>query len=225
MNHGTASSVPHTEICRPLAPTSYSPPTTLPAPYARCPISRGDPSASSLSHALIAHVSLLHLVLLYLPRNIVSVFTLAMHPFASYVLRSYYKATGWNEDNLYANLTRSSNGEHICVIEMSLLMARSAILDFTVPRGLHFSISKSPSPLFKNTYSMNALPSLNGSVGYIFTSCHLDVKGSGDVRFKDMVDHFKVHDLPRRPEGKDEEWLAGERVDTRGECVPRLAHP
>ena len=34
----------------------------------------------------------------------------AMHPFASYVLRSYYKQTGWNEDNLYANLTRSSNG-------------------------------------------------------------------------------------------------------------------
>lgn len=34
----------------------------------------------------------------------------AMHPFASYVLRTYYKATGWNEDNLYANLTRSSNG-------------------------------------------------------------------------------------------------------------------
>ena len=94
-----------------------------------------------------------------------------------------------------------------------------------MPRGLHFSISKSPSPPFKNTYSMNALPSLNGSVGYIFTSCHLDVKGSGDVRFKDMVDHFKVHDLPRRPEGKDEEYLAGERVDTRGECVPRLARP
>ena len=34
-----------------------------------------------------------------------------MHPFASYVLRSYYKATGWNEDNLYANLTRSSSGQ------------------------------------------------------------------------------------------------------------------
>ena len=35
---------------------------------------------------------------------------LQMHPFASHVLRCYYKATGWNEDNLYANLTRSSNG-------------------------------------------------------------------------------------------------------------------
>ncbi|KAM5534324.1 hypothetical protein V8D89_012052 [Ganoderma adspersum] len=122
-----------------------------------------------------------------------------MHPFASYVLRSYYKEIGWNEDNLYANLTRSSN----------------ALLDFSVPRGLHFGISKSPNPLFKTTYSMNALPSLNGSVGYIFTSCNLDVKGSGDVRFKDMVDRFKVFDRPRRPEGKEEEWLAGDRVDTR----------
>lgn len=34
-----------------------------------------------------------------------------MHPFANYVLRSYFQATGWNEDNLYVNLTRSSNGK------------------------------------------------------------------------------------------------------------------
>ncbi|KAF8897336.1 mitochondrial distribution and morphology protein 10 [Infundibulicybe gibba] len=122
-----------------------------------------------------------------------------MHPFASYVLRSYYKATGWNEDNLYANLTRSS----------------SAILDFTVPRGLHLSISKSPNDLFKTTYSMTAMPSLNGSVGYIFTSCDLNVKDSGNVRFKDMIEHFKVYDQPHRPEARIEEWLAGERVDSR----------
>src|ERR1700722_153996 len=38
-----------------------------------------------------------------------------MHPFASYILQSYYKATGWNEDNLYANLTRSSNGNAVVV--------------------------------------------------------------------------------------------------------------
>ncbi|KAG6378465.1 hypothetical protein JVT61DRAFT_12723 [Boletus reticuloceps] len=121
-----------------------------------------------------------------------------MHPFASYVLRSYYNATGWNEDNLYANLTRSS----------------SAILDFNVPRGLHLSISKSPNPLFSTSYSMNAMPSLNGSVGYIFTSCELDIKNSGDVRFKDMIERFKLYSQPRRPEGK-EEWLAGQRVDSR----------
>jgi mitochondrial distribution and morphology protein 10 len=63
---------------------------------------------------------------------------------------------------------------------------------------------------------MNALPSLNGSVGYIFTSCDLSILRSGSVRFKDIVDRFKVYDQPRRPDGKDEEWLAGRRVDTRG---------
>ncbi|KAG8969976.1 Mitochondrial distribution and morphology protein 10 [Tulasnella sp. 419] len=122
-----------------------------------------------------------------------------MHPFANYVLQSYYKATGWNEDNLYSNLTRSS----------------TALLDFTLPRGLKFNISKSPNSLFRTTYSMNALPSLKGSVGYIFTSCDLDVKGSNSVRFKDMIERFKVYDAPRRPEGKEEVWQGGERVDTR----------
>jgi len=80
---------------------------------------------------------------------------------------------------------------------------------------LHLSISKSPNTLFQTMYSMNALPSLNGSVGYIFTSCDLDVKNSKNVYFKDVVDRFKVYEHPRRPGLKDEVFLAGERVDAR----------
>ena len=95
----------------------------------------------------------------------------------------------------------------------------SALLDFTVPRGLHFNISKSPNALFRTTYAMDALPSLHGSVGYIFTSCELDVQNSRNVLLKDMVERFKVYSQPRRPEEKPEEWLAGERVDTRGAYV------
>ena len=34
-----------------------------------------------------------------------------MHPYASVVLQHYYKAIGWNEDNLYSNLTRASASE------------------------------------------------------------------------------------------------------------------
>lgn len=141
-----------------------------------------------------------------------------MFTFSSYVLRSYYHATKWNEDNLYSNLTRSSTGEppQVLYCDTAHAVPLLAILDFTVPQGLNFSISKSPNALFKTTYSMNALPSLNGSIGYIFTSCDMSVLGSGNVRFKDIVDRFKVYDQPRRPEGKDEEWLAGRRVDTRG---------
>ena len=142
-----------------------------------------------------------------------------MHPFASYVLRSYYKATGWNEDNLYANLTRSSNGMllHRWRDDGLITKFSSAILDFTVPRGLHFSVSQSPNALFRTSYSMNAMPSLNGSVGYIFTSCPLDVKTSGTVPFKDVMERFKVYGQPRKPEGK--ERLSEAMTPSRGESV------
>ena len=66
---------------------------------------------------------------------------------------------------------------------------------------------------------MDALPSLHGSVGYIFTSCELDVQNSHNVQLKDMVERFKVYSQPRQPEKKEEVWLAGERVDTRGAYV------
>ena len=66
---------------------------------------------------------------------------------------------------------------------------------------------------------MDALPSLHGSVGYILMSRELDVQNSHNVQLKDMVERFKVHSQPRQPEGKEEEWLAGERVDTRGAYV------
>jgi distribution and morphology protein 10 len=63
---------------------------------------------------------------------------------------------------------------------------------------------------------MNALPALNGSIGYVFTTCDLKMSGSRDIRLKDITERFKIYDLPRRPEGTPEQWLAGKRVDTRG---------
>lgn len=36
-----------------------------------------------------------------------------MLPFATILLRDYYNAIGWNEDNTYTQLTRSSTGESI----------------------------------------------------------------------------------------------------------------
>ncbi|GJJ07438.1 hypothetical protein Clacol_001640 [Clathrus columnatus] len=105
-------------------------------------------------------------------------------------------ATGWNDDNLYANLTRAS----------------TAILDFTIPRGLTFCVSKSPNAVFNTTCSMTALPTLNGSIGYIFTSHELSLPKSGDVEFQDVVDRFKVYTLPHRPETGGGESTAGKRI-------------
>ncbi|QRV73082.1 distribution and morphology protein [Ceratobasidium sp. AG-Ba] len=62
---------------------------------------------------------------------------------------------------------------------------------------------------------MNALPTLNGSIGYIFTSCDLDVKHSSNVPFKDMIERFKIHDRPTRPVGKEELFLGGRNINAR----------
>lgn len=70
---------------------------------------------------------------------------------------------------------------------------------------------------------MDALPSLHGSIGYIFTSCELDVQNSRNVQLKDMVERFKVCSQPQQPEGKRAEWLAGERVDIRGASACSIA--
>lgn len=34
-----------------------------------------------------------------------------MLPFSTLILRSFYQAIGWNEDNSYSQLTRSSSGK------------------------------------------------------------------------------------------------------------------
>lgn len=72
---------------------------------------------------------------------------------------------------------------------------------------------------------MNALPNLNGSIGYIFTTADLNMRASRDVRLKDTLERFKIYDLPRRSEGKPEQWLDGERVDTTGALVLMLRLP
>ncbi|RUS15715.1 mitochondrial distribution and morphology protein 10 [Endogone sp. FLAS-F59071] len=99
-----------------------------------------------------------------------------MYDFMEYCLRRYYRASAWNDDNQYSNLCAASR----------------AILDFPTPRGLSLTISRLPSPQFKSTYTLNALPSLNGTIGYLFTSRPLDVGTSATVQPKDVVERFRI---------------------------------
>ncbi|KAI9275563.1 hypothetical protein BDA99DRAFT_545299 [Phascolomyces articulosus] len=99
-----------------------------------------------------------------------------MYDFMEYCLRCYYRQSGWNEENQYSNLCSWSR----------------ALLDFYTPQGLSLYLSKLPTPQFKPSYTMNALPSLNGSVGYLYTSRSLDIGTSATVDFQDMVDRFRI---------------------------------
>ncbi|KAG9317220.1 mitochondrial distribution and morphology protein 10 [Chiua virens] len=93
-------------------------------------------------------------------------------------------------------------------------MSRDSHPGFQHPAGVaSFDIQVTKSALQHVVFhECNAITQRLG--GIFFTSCELDIKNSGNVRFKDMVERFKLSSQPRRPEGK-EEWLAGERVDSR----------
>ncbi|KAI8336715.1 hypothetical protein BC941DRAFT_471243 [Chlamydoabsidia padenii] len=106
-----------------------------------------------------------------------------MYDFMEYCLRCYYRSSGWNQENQYSNLCSWSR----------------TLLDFYTPRGLSLHLAKLPTTQFKPSYTMNALPSLNGSIGYLFTSEPLDIGTSGTVDFQDMVDQFCIRRRPQLP--------------------------
>ncbi|KAF8926643.1 hypothetical protein EDD21DRAFT_119913 [Dissophora ornata] len=99
-----------------------------------------------------------------------------MYDFMEYCLRRYYRASGWNEDNQYSHLCATSR----------------ALLDFQAPQGLSVRLSKLPSSVFKTTTTVDALPILEGSVGYLFTSRALMIDDSASVRFRHLVDRFRI---------------------------------
>ncbi|UZJ54882.1 hypothetical protein CBS101457_004202 [Exobasidium rhododendri] len=131
-----------------------------------------------------------------------------MHDFVSHVLRKYYAQTDWNPYNSYLHLTSSSH----------------SVLDFAIPTGVSLSISASPSPPFLTTHRLRALPILSGALGYIFASIEdddgnaksLDIGGdSKEIRFKDVVERFRIIETPWKPTGKEEVFQGGKRVDRR----------
>ncbi|WVQ96622.1 mitochondrial distribution and morphology protein 10 [Kwoniella sp. CBS 9459] len=120
--------------------------------------------------------------------------------FSTFILRNYYAAIGWNEDNLYSSITRSS----------------SALLDFQVPQSLILQLANAPTPIFFTSYALDALPQLNGSISYITISEPLEEIGpSRTIKFKDVVERFRVFPPPKRPIAKDEVWQGGRRVEGR----------
>lgn len=65
-----------------------------------------------------------------------------MLPFASYVQRRYHRATGWNDDNRYSNLTHSAQGSPLSV---SFQLYRELICSHSRFRGP----TRTPFPYLK----------------------------------------------------------------------------
>ncbi|KAF8980503.1 Mitochondrial distribution and morphology protein 10 [Entomortierella lignicola] len=124
-----------------------------------------------------------------------------MYDFMEYCLRRYCRASGWNEDNQYSQLCATSR----------------ALLDFQAPQGISLRLSKLPSSVFKTTTTMNALPVLEGSLGYLFTSRALMIDDSASVRFRHLVDRFRIicldHSIREADQWTEYDWDGKKRKD------------
>ncbi|KAF8415121.1 hypothetical protein BGX38DRAFT_1252080 [Terfezia claveryi] len=95
-----------------------------------------------------------------------------MLTYMDYVQQAFYKATNWNEDNSYANLTATAR----------------ALLDFHTPRGLNLHLSSLSSPNFATSYSLTNLGVVDGSISYLYSSLPLtNVHKSRNVYLHDVV--------------------------------------
>jgi len=134
-----------------------------------------------------------------------------------YLLRCFNESTDWNDDNFYSNLTAVSSSKHALVTLLLTLFV--GLLDFRTPRGLRLNTASFATDQFTASATLSALPILEGSIAYTFTSKPLrGIQGTASSPLVDLVQAFREIKLPRAPEdAKDWEiWQAGRRVDFRG---------
>lgn len=119
-----------------------------------------------------------------------------------YVLKSFYKSTGWNEDNIYYHFTETSDN----------------LLNFTIPRGFSVTVSSQPTSNSFTSYTLSDLGFVSGSISYLYTSKPLiHIKPSSEINLKEVIAGYKVLEpLSKQEDSKYWEiWQNGIRVDTR----------
>ncbi|ODQ64609.1 mitochondrial distribution and morphology protein 10 [Nadsonia fulvescens var. elongata DSM 6958] len=100
-----------------------------------------------------------------------------MRTYMDYVLRCFYESTGWNEDNIYPNITLTSQ----------------SLLDFKVPNGFGLNLSSQSSPNSASTYNLTNLGFVSGSVAYLYSSKPLcNIQSTKSMDLKDVVTGYKL---------------------------------
>lgn len=80
-----------------------------------------------------------------------------MYTYMEYLQKCFYKATNWPEDNVFPNITSSSQ----------------RILDFTVPSGAKLDISSKASDHLASSFTLSNYSVINGSLAYLYSSLPL----------------------------------------------------
>ncbi|KAH3675132.1 hypothetical protein WICMUC_002788 [Wickerhamomyces mucosus] len=97
-----------------------------------------------------------------------------MREFMDSVLRSFYKSTGWKEDNFYENVVSTSE-------------------DFPIPTDLKFNIASKSTDYTATSLVVSNSGVINGSIAYLYSSSPLkDLLGTADISLQEAIASYKV---------------------------------
>jgi mitochondrial distribution and morphology protein 10 len=102
------------------------------------------------------------------------------------------------------------------------------LLDFATPKGFRLHSASFATGQFTAAATLSALPLLDGSIAYTYTSKPLGgIRGTASSALVELVQGFREIKLPRAPDDvRDWEiWQAGRRVDFRGRDPPVFMKP
>lgn len=112
-----------------------------------------------------------------------------------YLQKCFYKNTGWNEDNIYANVTATSR----------------ALLDFQIPLGGKLDVTSQATDHLASSMTLLNYNSIHGSLAYFYSSAPLkNTAGTKDISLQDAIAGFRIIE-PHMPghEAKDIDKVSG----------------
>lgn len=120
-----------------------------------------------------------------------------MYTYMEYLQKCFYKTTNWNEDNIYSNITATSQ----------------ALLDFPVPNGLKLDISSKSTNHLASSFTLSNYRSINGSLAYLYTSIPLrNTTGTKNVSLQDAIAGFRIIEPSAPSQYAGEELVRGKSL-------------
>ncbi|KSA02114.1 Mitochondrial distribution and morphology protein 10 [Debaryomyces fabryi] len=97
-----------------------------------------------------------------------------------YLQKCFYKSTNWNEDNIFSNITATSQ----------------ALLEFPIPNGCKVDLSSKATEHLASSFTLSNYHSINGSLAYLYSSIPLrNTMGTKDISLQDAISGFKMLEL------------------------------
>lgn len=94
-----------------------------------------------------------------------------------YLQKCFYKSTGWQEENIFPNITSSSQ----------------SILDFQIPNGCKLDISSKTTDYLASSFTLSNYNVINGSLAYLYSSLPLkNTVGTKNISLQEAISGFKV---------------------------------